>query len=70
MADKGEMEVMAVMDITDMMVKTDAMRLNIRVVVMVKTEVMEGMEEKEVMQVMVEMVDELRFKRILVILIF
>jgi hypothetical protein len=70
MADKGEMEVMAVMDITDMMVKTDAMRLNIRVVEIVKTEVMEGMEEKEVMQVMVEMVDELRFKRILVILIF
>jgi hypothetical protein len=37
---------------------------------MVKTEVMKGMEEKEVMQVMVEMVDDLRFKRILVILIF
>ena len=64
------MGVMVVTDRTDMMVRTDPMRLDLGVAVMVKTEVMEGMEEMEVTQVMVEMVDELRLRRILAILIF
>ncbi len=64
------MEVMVVTDRTDMMVRTDPMRLHLGMAVMVKTEVMEGMEEMEVTQVMVEMVDELRLRRILAILIF